>query len=88
MVETKLVLALANMFFGIGISVITFCRINALPQGFSVLRTVPYAMLLTGGLASALQPWMDYWPTPQQVFCSAAFFLYIFSTRPRTCEGP
>lgn len=87
MVETKLALALLNLCLSIGISVISFCRINDLPPGLPFRQIVPYALMLTGGLVSGLQPWMGYWPTPNQVFLCAAFFAYLISTRTRTRTG-
>lgn len=83
--EMQKLLALTNLLFGIGISVLMFARMHSLPQDLPFRRIAPYAVVLTSGLVSALQPLMGHWPTPTQVFCSAAFFLYIFSTRPRTC---
>lgn len=88
MAEAKLVLALINLILGAGISVVAFCRLTECPTGLSVIKIAPYALMMSGGLASAFQPWMGHWPTPNQVFFSAAFFVYVLSTRPRTCEGP
>lgn len=79
--EMQKLLALANLLFGIGISVLMFARMHSLPQDLPFRRIAPYAVVLTSGLVSALQPLMGYWPTPTQVFCSGAFFLYIASAR-------
>ena len=88
MAEAKLILAMCNLLLGVGISITAFCRLTACPPGLSPIKILPYALMLSGGLASALQPWMGYWPTPNQVFFSAAFFIYALSTRPRACEAP
>lgn len=85
MVETKLAIALLNFCLGISISAVIGCRINALAPGLPFWRIAPYALMLTGGLVSAFQPWMGYWPTPHHVFYSAAVFIYLVSTRPITC---
>ena len=85
MVETNLTLALLNFLLGGGISVVIGCRINALQPGLPVWQITPYALMLTGGLVSAFQPWMGHWPTGNQVFYSAAVFVYLVSTRPRPC---
>lgn len=83
MAETKLILALINLILGVSISVLAFCRICELPDGTPMRKIVPYALMLSGGLASALQPWMGYWPTPNQVFFATAFFSYAYSTKRR-----
>lgn len=84
MVETKLAMALLNLIFGVGISVMIGCRINALPPGLATWRIAPHALMLTGGLVTAFQPWMGHWPAPNQVFYSAAVFIFLLSTRPHT----
>lgn len=81
MAETNQVLALINFVLGIGISVMAFCRLASATPGSPITRVAPYALMLAGGLASACQPWMGYWPTPNNVFYSVAVFLYVYSTR-------
>ena len=81
MAEMQKLLALINLVFGVGISVLMFARMHALPNDLPFRRIAPYAVVLTSGLVSALQPLMGYWPTPNQVFCSVAFFFYVANTR-------
>ena len=85
MVEMKLAMAMLNLCLGISISAVIGCRINALPPGLPVWQIAPYALMLTGGLVSAFQPWMGHWPTPNQVFYSAVVFIYHVTQMPRHC---
>lgn len=81
MFDERMLLALLNLFVCSGIAVMSFCRLNAMPRGMTLVRIAPYALMLTGALVSASQPWLDQWPTRGQVFYSVAVFVYFFSMR-------
>lgn len=81
MVEAKLLLAIVNLIVGLWAAAVCFCRLVHLKPGTPVLKVAPHALMLTGSLVMAFQPWLGHWPTEGHVFCMFAILVYLLHAR-------
>lgn len=77
MVDTVMLLALANLVIGAGIVGASICRINAMRPEAPFMRAVPFALLSCAGLVIALGPLNGNWPSADQVFIALCVLVYL-----------